>query len=159
MMEALGWLKWLVTFGWLDLWEIATSQVVLLLIGALVAASAVVGWFPLLKWFPVIGDYVRVARLVFVLSVALLAFLTGFRVADNRAERAQLQNELNWKNNEVEQQRQSAEDAERLKKEAEARADQLSKKVGDYEDFLSKQPVGTCAFDDADIERLRGIAR
>ena len=40
------------------LWHLATAIVLILLL-----ASLVVGWFPLIKWFPVVGDYARTAQL------------------------------------------------------------------------------------------------
>ncbi len=60
-------------------WTVATSYVVLGLVGLILLAALVVGYFPLLKWFPVIGSYVPVARLVSTLAMGLLCLLLGFR--------------------------------------------------------------------------------
>jgi hypothetical protein len=67
-------------------WNVATSFPSLGLVAGILLAALVVGWFPLLKYLPAIGAYVPAARLVAVLVAALLFFLIGFRIADEREE-------------------------------------------------------------------------
>ncbi|MGY3535427.1 hypothetical protein [Bradyrhizobium sp. USDA 4452] len=67
-------------------WSVATSN---LLLGAdllLLLAAAVVGYFPLAGYIPGVAPYVKAARLVVVLVALLMAFLVGFRAADEREE-------------------------------------------------------------------------
>ena len=67
-----------------DPWDVATSNPVLMLLGAVVLAALVVGHFPIIGRIPAIAPYVVLSRFVSVLAAALLMFLIGFRVADNR---------------------------------------------------------------------------
>lgn len=139
-------------------WDVATSYPVLGLIGAVFVAALVVGYFPLLKWFPMIGQYVPAARLVVLIAAGLLCFLIGFRVSDGREEAKRLSDSLKFKQLELDTQKETAATAERLRKAAEANADNLAKKVQTYEDELAKKPPGGGALDDGDVRSLRGIA-
>ena len=50
-----------------------------------------------------------------------------------------------------------AEQAAARERETASLASDLQRKVDDYADELSRTPIGDCAFNDADLERLRGI--
>lgn len=139
-------------------WDFATSYIILSAIGLVFIAALIVGYFPLLKWFPVVGQYVPVARLVVVIAASLLCFLIGFRVSNERAEANQLRIDLSFKQLELDAQRQAAETAAALRAKAEARAATLEKKVQDYEDELAKKPAGDGTLDDGDVRSLRRIA-
>jgi hypothetical protein len=142
------------------LWWLATSDGVLSLIALVLVVAFVVGHIPLAKLLPVVGPYVVLARFVALLALGLLCFLVGARIADERAEVAQLKRSVEWQKIQLEAQDAAAADAERLRKDAEARADAANQRVIDYEDKLSKQPAGCgCALDDADVDSLRNIAR
>lgn len=65
-------------------WAIATSYIVLGLVGLILAAALIVGYFPLLKWFPVVGQYVPVGKLVSLLAMGALCGLLGVRVTAER---------------------------------------------------------------------------
>ena len=65
-------------------WTVATSYVVLGAVGVVLVAALIVGYFPLLKWFPVIGEYVPVGKLVSLLAMGLLCGLLGVRVTSER---------------------------------------------------------------------------
>lgn len=136
------------------IWDIATSSPIL--IGLIVAGalSWAVGRFGFV--FP---QYALVGRLLAPVAFLSLMFLVGFRVADERADKAQLQRDLDFAQVQLANQRAATADKERLRREAQAKADDLDKKVGDYEERLAKLPVGACALDDADIDGLRRIAR
>jgi hypothetical protein len=62
---------------------IVTSYFVLGAMGLVLLAALVVGYFPLLKWFPVLGQYVPVAKLVSLLATGLLCLLIGVRAMND----------------------------------------------------------------------------
>lgn len=140
-------------------WDTATSYPVLGALAALAIATFLVAHVPAIaeRLFPAIVPYTRAAALVQVLAASLLFFLIGFRIADERAETKQLKNELAWSDNQLQQQKATAEDAERIAGEKAAEAESLKAKVEDYEATLAKQPVGTCALDDVDLDGLRSF--
>ena len=125
-------------------WDIATSNIALGIVGVLLAASLVVGYFPLLKWFPIIGQYVPVARLVVILSAALLCFLVGFRVSDDRAEAKSLRLQLAAKTIDLTAAQDAANqaDAARAELAEQAKADQ--ERIADYAEQLKKRPNVAC---------------
>lgn len=93
------------------LWDIATSGVARHRRHFLLA-SLVVACFPLLKWLPMIGPYVPVAKLVSYLALALLLFLFGFRVADGRAEAKALRATIEANNIDLEAASEAAKEAD-----------------------------------------------
>lgn len=126
------------------LWDIATSWPVLGAIVAVFAASLVVGYFPLLKWFPVVGQYVPVARLVVLLSAALLCFLVGFRVSDDRAEAKSLRLQLEAKQVDIDAANDAARKADAARADLAERAQISEKKVEDYAEQLKRRPNSSC---------------
>lgn len=145
------------------IWAAATSYLVLGIIGAILIAALIVGYFPLLKWFPVIGEYVAVGKLVSLLAASALAFLVGTRLADERAEVKRLKIDLAYSQLQINAQKATADTAAALRAKAEEQNKTLEQKVSDYEDQLAKKPKGPegcgCGFDADDIDSLRGIAR
>lgn len=134
------------------MWWIAYSYVSLAAIGIVLIAALVVGYFPLLKWFPIIGPYVPVGKLVSLLAASLLCFLVGARTADERQEAKQLkaENALLIKRlaatngaNETDA-AQAAKDSERIT--------DLGKKADETPDNSAP-----CFTDDGASERLRRI--
>jgi hypothetical protein len=146
-------------FWHFDPWDVATSHPVLLLIAAVAVAALVVGHFPVIGRIPALAPYVVLSRFVSVLAAALLMFLIGFRVADNRAERAQMEFDLNWHRLQLEQQEATAKDAERLKDEAQNEAREAKGKLDDYRARFGDRPDAVCAFTLDDLERLRALRR
>jgi hypothetical protein len=146
-------------------WDFATSPASLGVIAAIFAAAFVVSHIPrLVTWFwPQAKAYAKAAALVQTLAAAALCFLIGFRVSDQRAELVRLQIDYRWSENQLEQQKASADDAERIAKEKAAEADELKGKVADYEAELQARskadPGSVCALSDDDIGRLRALAR
>jgi len=141
-------------------WNVATSDIALGILGAIAAVSFLVAHVPFVgRLIPAVEPYVVAARLVSIVTAASLFFLIGFRVSDERATLAQLKGELAWKDNELEQQKATAEDAERIAKQKALEAGELKAKVDDYEAVLAKQPVGNCALDDTDVNGLRAFSR
>ena len=139
------------------IWDLATSTTALSIVAAILIASLIVSHLPLMKMIPAVAPYVILAGFVAYLALADLGLCIGFRIADERAETQRLKIELAWHKNELEQQKATAEDAARIASEKSVEADELKSKVDDYEATLSKQPVGACALDDADVGGLRAF--
>lgn len=137
-------------------WNIATSGTVLWLIAIILGAALIVGYFPLLKWFPVLGQYVPVARLVVILSAALLCFLIGFRVADNRAEAANLRHKVEALSIDLEAADEAAKESDKAKTELAQKAQADQERIEKYEAALKASPDGGCTLTDDDLRWLRG---
>ena len=141
-------------------WSVATSSVVLALLGLVVAASLAVGFAPLVRFIPGLAPYVMVARLISLISISVLSFLLGVRGADQRSALRQAQLDLAFAQIQLDAQKHTAETAERLRMVAETKAAQANQKVTEYEERLAQQPASDgCNLDDADVRSLRDIAR
>lgn len=125
-------------------WNVATSSIILGVIGLVLAAALVVGYFPLLKWFPIIGQYVPVARLVVILSAALLCFLVGFRLSDEREEAKSLKLQLAAKQIDLEAANEAAQQAQEARTELAQQAQADQERIADYADQLKKRPNASC---------------
>lgn len=142
------------------IWSLATSYLVLSIIGIILLAALIVGYFPLAKYLPVIGPYVEAAKLIAFLLFGLMSFLVATRLSDERAEVKRLKTDLAFTQLQLNTQKQTAEQAQKLREQAEQQAAEANQKVTDYEDRLAKSPSGCgCSFDDDDVNSLRGIAR
>lgn len=141
-------------------WSVVTSDLAFWIGGIILMAAAVVGWFPLLRWFPVLGAYVPLARAVFMVMLFLVGVCLGHRLADESAALKQAQQDLAFSRLQLDAQRQSADTAAKLRADAEAKAATANQKVTEYEERLSKLPESCgCAFDDGDVRSLHDIAR
>jgi reverse gyrase len=141
-------------------WQIATSNLLLTIIALVALAAFVVAHIPLIgRLVPAIEPYIMAAGLVSVVSAAVLCFLIGYRVSDERQAMLHLQAEIQWKDNELEQQKATAEDAERLKKKAEDDAREAKGKLNEFRDKYGDKPEAVCAFTPDDLERLRALRR
>ncbi|MGY4288907.1 hypothetical protein ACVWXO_008127 [Bradyrhizobium sp. LM2.7] len=139
-------------------WDAATSAPALCAIGLVLLAAFVVAHVPLVeRIWPQAYAYTKAAALIQVLAAALLFFLLGFRVSDDRAEARQLKNELAWREMELENQKATAEAAERLKQQAEAAADEAREKLNEFRTKYGDDPASLCAFTPDDLERLRQL--
>lgn len=136
-------------------WNIATSSPVLFIVAAVFVAAAIVGYLPLLKWFPIIGQYVPTARLVVILSAAILCFLIGFRVADNRAEAANLRHKVEAMAIDLEAADAAAKESEQAKAELAKQAQADQERIEKYEAALKARPDGGCILTDDDLRWLR----
>ena len=141
------------------IWDIATSNLVLAIIALALLAAFAIAHLPFGRWIPVVAPYVVAATLAAHVLFGLLAFLVGFRISDDREEAKRLKGELAWSENQLKQQKASADDKARLARQAEERAAAADQKVTDYETALAKLPAGNCSLDDADIRGLLGISR
>ncbi len=140
-------------------WELATSDVALAIVAALLVACFVLSRLKVVAFIPQLAPYTVLAGFLVYLLLADLALCIGFRIADERAQLNQLRIELAWRDNELEQQKATAEDADRIAREKAAEAEELKGKVSDYEDRLAALPPGNCALDDADLDGLRAFSR
>lgn len=136
-------------------WDIATSHVALTVIGIALVAALVVGYFPLLKWFPVIGTYVPVARLAAFILLALICFLIGFRISDERAEADALRSKLAAASVDLEATQQAANEAEAARVELAKQSQADQERIAQYETTLKARPADGCALTDDDLRWLR----
>ncbi|WP_028136162.1 hypothetical protein [Bradyrhizobium japonicum] len=140
-------------------WDIATSGPALGVI-AWIAVSAFVVSRPLKfieRIWPQAYAYAKAAALVQAIAAGLLFFLIGFRVADERAEREAMKNELAWKNSQIETAEATAEHAQRLKAEAEQKAAEAKGKLDEFRGKYGENPAAICAFTPDDLEWLRAL--
>lgn len=126
-------------------WDIATSSPVLGAVAAILGAALVVGYFPLLKWFPVVGQYVPAARLAVILSAALLCFLVGFRVSDEREEAKSLRLQLAAKQVDIDAANDAAAEADEARQKLAEQASTDQKRIAYYATQLKRRPNGACA--------------
>jgi hypothetical protein len=141
-------------------WWGATSYFVLSALGVVLVAALIVGHVPFGKYAPVIGPYVVLAQFAAYPALALLAFLIGMRIADERADLKQAKIDLAFSQLQLSTQKQTAETAQKLRADAEAKAEQANQKVTEYEDRLAKLPADHgCNLDDGDVRSLHDIAR
>jgi hypothetical protein len=148
-------------------WSIATSYAVLSVIGGALVASLVVGHLPLIGRLPALSSYVAAARLSSYPMLALLAFLIGHRIADESADMREMSRrleqariDLEYSDRQLKVQKETADEAQRLRESAEAKAKQANQKVTEYEERLAQRPAGNgCNLDDGDVRSLRDIAR
>lgn len=141
-------------------WNAATSTPALMIVGVIGASAFVVAHMPAVveRLLPQLVPYAKAALIVQVIAFADLMLCVGYRIADERTELRNARFELSWKQSELEQQRQSAEQAAKLASDNKERADALQSQVDDYVEKLSKTPVAAdCAFDDDDIRSLRTL--
>jgi len=140
-------------------WDIATSNVVLIAILLIAVGAFVVAHTPRIveRFWPQAFAFSKAAALVQVAAWALLMFLVGFRVADERAETKQLKNDLAFTELQIENAKATAQDAERLKADAQEKAKEAEDKLNDYRTRFGDSPEAVCAFTPDDLKRLRNL--
>ncbi len=126
-------------------WNVATSAPALGFNGLVLLAALAVGFFPLVKYLPVIGPYVPAARVVALLSAALICFLVGFRVSDERAEMANLRAMVAIQKADLDNARKSAAFANARASELEKVADDRRQSDAEYIATLTLAPG--CGFE------------
>lgn len=142
-------------------WDAATSWVVLGVLALIGVVAFVVAHVPAFasRIYPPVGAYSKAAALVQVLAWAVLCFLMGFRIADERMATRQLKNDLAFKELQIDQAEETAKDAERLKAEADEKAKEAMGQLDDYRKRFGANPDAVCAFTPDDLERLRNLRR
>lgn len=120
------------------------SNVALGGIGSLLAVALFVGYFPLLKWFPVIGQYVQVARLASIVLAASFCFLVGYRASSERCEARTLKAQLEAKQMDLEAAQEATERANKQRSELAEQARQDRERIKAYAEQLKARPNGAC---------------
>ncbi|MHC2462136.1 hypothetical protein [Bradyrhizobium embrapense] len=126
-------------------WDVATSYFALGFDGLVFIVAFVIGHLPLLRFSAQLAPYVNVARLVAVLVAALLFFLIGFRVSDEREEAKSLRATLAARDLDLENSRKArADDAARASAIAEGAQAQHE---SDVEYIRQLESSDACKFD------------
>jgi hypothetical protein len=136
-------------------WTIATSYPALCVDAVVLLAALVVGYFPLLKYFPVIGPYVPEARFMALVMIVLMAFLVGFRISDEREAMKNLKSEVEAKTVDLNATIDAENDANAARIELAQQAVADQKRITDYEAALKLRPNGVCALTDDDRKWMR----
>ncbi|MES5483561.1 hypothetical protein QMZ05_12455 [Bradyrhizobium sp. INPA03-11B] len=141
-------------------WDMATSTISLGVLAAIAALAFLIAHVPAIveRLFPSLEPFTRAAALIHVAAAAALMLFIGYRIADERAETRRLKNDLAWHEQQLEQQTATAEDAERLKQEADEKAAQAKGELDDFRKKYGDDPAKACAFTPDDLERLRKLA-
>ncbi len=132
-------------------WNFATSSWMLGIDGLILAAALIVGYIPLGKYMPVIGPYVPVAKLISFLMAALICFLIGFRISDEREEAKSLKIQLAAKQVDLEAANDAAEQAQMARDELAKQAQSDQERIADYAEQLKKRPNGACTLSPDDF--------
>ncbi|WP_028165504.1 hypothetical protein [Bradyrhizobium elkanii] len=131
------------------LWAAATSEIALSALSLLIAVAAVVGYLPIVS--TLLGGYAKAAKLVFIVALAALVFLLGFRAADRRAEAAELRQKIAAKDGVIANKNfdlhlalEAAETASKQREEAAQRAKEAQDEIDDYKQRLKARPNAGC---------------
>lgn len=136
-------------------WTIATSYTALCFDAVVLLAALVVGFFPLLKYFPVIGPYVPEARFVALVMIALMAFLIGFRIADERDAMKNLKAEVEAKTVDLDATIDAEKEASAARAELAAQAVADQERITGYEAALKSRKVCDDTLSDDDRRWMR----
>ncbi|WP_315751405.1 MULTISPECIES: hypothetical protein [unclassified Bradyrhizobium] len=133
------------------LWQIATSDGMLLLIVGLIVIAILVGHFPVISKLSVLQQYVIPAKLAVYLFLVLFAFLIGFRTADRRAEAKALRAELAQKDGVIASKDfdlhlalEAVETAQKQRSEAAQRTKDAQDETNEYAQRLKARPSAAC---------------
>lgn len=132
------------------LWHFVT-----VIVFALLLASLVVGWFPLIKWFPVIGEWVRTAQLVALLACLALGLIGGYRYADNHAKLKSLQTKLDAAKLDLSTAEDAAAMAHQENIELQMKDQENAERIKQYEQSLKARPNANCTLTPDDFKRMR----
>lgn len=131
------------------LWATATSEIALSALGLLIVVAAVVGYLPVVS--TLLGGYAKTAKLVFIVALATLVFLLGFRTADRRAEAKALRDQIAQrdevianKNFDLHLALEAAETASKQRDESAQRAKEAQDEINDYAERLKARPNSAC---------------
>ncbi|WP_316214123.1 hypothetical protein [Bradyrhizobium sp. SZCCHNR2032] len=136
-------------------WTVATSDAVLVFDGLVLAASLAVGFLPLVNLLPIVGRYLSTARLVAVLVASGMAFVLGFRTADERETLDKLRTTLATKQRDLDIAAKSATDANKRVDQLQNDANAQHQADADYIASLQARPL--CSFTDGDVRDARGL--
>ncbi len=126
-------------------WDVATSNLVLGTIASIFVVAFLVAHAPnlILKVWPTAYLYAKAAALIQVAAAALLCFLIGFRVSDERAEAKSLRLQIAAQQTDLKAANDAAKksDAARAELAEQAKADQ--ERIEDYEERLRRRTPNT----------------
>lgn len=125
-------------------WDVATSCPVLGVVGLIFLAALVVGYFPLLKWFPIIGDYVPVGKQVSLIAMGLLCLLIGFRLSDERSDAKNLKLQLAATAIDLTASQNATKQADDARAELANQARDDQERIAKYEAELKLRPNDAC---------------
>ena len=126
-------------------WDVATSRPAIGLDVTFLIAALAVGYFPLVKYLPIVGPYVPFARLVSLGVALLIAFMLGARVQLERETLDKLRATLAVKERDLAIASKSAADVAQRAQLIEAAANAQHESDLDYIATLKGAPG--CAFD------------
>lgn len=146
------------------LWAAATSEIALSALGLLIVVAAVIGYLPIVS--TLLGGYAKSAKLIFLVSLSALVFLLGFRVADRRAEAAELRDRIAAKeaviaekDRDLKLAASTAETAAKQRDEAAQRAKEAQDEIDAYSERLKARPNAACMLTPDDFPgRVHGDA-
>ncbi|WP_315742787.1 MULTISPECIES: hypothetical protein [unclassified Bradyrhizobium] len=122
-------------------WSVVTSTPVLVLIAAAAVVSFAVAHFPFVdRIYPPLAEFEKAASIVAILAFAALLYLIGFKAADARAELTRVKNDLAWTQFQLGERERAAEDAEALKRDADAAASEARGKLSEYQAKFGDDP-------------------
>ncbi|WP_316171072.1 hypothetical protein [Bradyrhizobium sp. SZCCHNRI1058] len=122
-------------------WSVVTSTPVLVLIAAVAVVSFAVAHFPFVdRIYPPLAEFEKAASIAAILAFAALLYLIGFRAADTRAELMRVKNDLAWTHFQLGERERAAEDAEALKRDADAAASDARGKLSEYQAKFGDDP-------------------
>lgn len=118
------------------LWDIATSDLALAIVGCVALAGFVVAHVPLIRNIPAVAPYVLLAGLVYHLALADFALCVGFRIADERAEAKSLRAQIEANHIDIETANAAAKQADAARAELVKQSEQDQERIADYEERL-----------------------
>ncbi|UFZ05491.1 hypothetical protein LQG66_04005 [Bradyrhizobium ontarionense] len=122
-------------------WQAITSTPVLVIIAAVAVVSFAVAHFPFVdRLYPPLAAFEKAASIVAILAFAALLYLVGYKASDTRAELKRVKNDLVWTQFQLGAQERAAEDAETLKREADASASDARGKLSEYQAKFGDDP-------------------
>lgn len=133
-------------------WTVATSDVALLIDGLLLLAALIVGFAPLVRFIPVVGPYVPLARFVAFAVAAVLFFMAGFRISDERADARSLREQLAAKSRDLDAAQSAAAAAANATRELNEQAKADQERIAAYAEALKSRPQGGCILDYSDFD-------
>ncbi|MET4199107.1 uncharacterized membrane protein YuzA (DUF378 family) [Bradyrhizobium sp. LA8.1] len=142
-------------------WQIATSPLVLVVIAAVVVASFALAHLPFVTLlFPKAAAFTKAASLVTIIGFAALLYLFGVKSERTRAELERVKSDLAFKEFQLGNQAKAAADAEDLKADADAQAQDARGKLSVYQAKFGDDPnAAACAPRAGVIDWLHDLQR
>jgi len=126
-------------------WDVATSNLVLSIIAVIFVIAFLVAHAPtlILKVWPTAYLYSKAAALVQVAAAALLCFLIGFRVSDERAEAKSLRSQIAAQQTDLKAANDAAKQSDAAIAELAKKAKADEETIDDYSERLRRRTPNT----------------